>query len=309
MDKLYEILVDNYSDYHLGFEVQSPQKAFISWDTTYQELIRSPLVEENNPLDMDFATYDEYRFKYPVRVGNLLFKELGFHLSFQQRDDIAVQSYFFRINKPYLIDLEEIAEIKNTLARHLKERMEVRYYEIGFDFDSEDNIVFSLYYWQETKELHFEIFNHREYPHLLLNEAYESKMQISYYQIFDDKDCCFSGNYRTDKNIKRRPPILTELFGEKLVLWVDRENGILGIADKNFAQLIPLNEIERFEIERILPAKGGGGDFFRIFKKGNKYPTELLRLPCYTFDKDDLLRKVEKVVGQEVKVTGGYYDC
>lgn len=131
MKKLYEILEETPHDYHLGFEVQSPEKEFVSWDSTYAEVFALPCVEPSNTLD------NHYAFKYPVRVGNLLFKNWGFYYVSHHRKDIAVQSYSFVVFNPYTINLEEVLTIKNTLHRHLKKRKNhIPYYDIGFDFNT-----------------------------------------------------------------------------------------------------------------------------------------------------------------------------
>ncbi|AWY20158.1 hypothetical protein LP109_07540 [Moraxella bovis] len=143
MKKLYEILDKNYNDYNLGFEVQSPEKEFVSWDSTYAEIIALPCVEPNNTLDMELELSNHYAFKYPVRVGNLLFKNWGFYYVSHHRKDIAVQSYSFVVFNPYTINLEEVLAIKNTLHRHLKERKNhIPYYDIGFDFDTNNHCIF-----------------------------------------------------------------------------------------------------------------------------------------------------------------------
>lgn len=309
MKKLYEILDKNYNDYNLGFEVQSPEKEFVSWDSTYAEILALPCVEPNNTLDMGLELSNHYAFKYPVRVGNLLFKNWGFYYIPHHRKDIAVQSYSFVVFNPYTIDLEEVLTIKNTLHRHLKERKNhIPYYDIGFDFDTNNHINFHLYFWKDTQQLHFEVINQRKYPHLLLNEEYESKMQISDFVLFEE-EISLTRNYKEYQSMKRRPPILTERFGKKPVLWVDKTNGILGIANEISAQFVPLDQIERFEMTRALPAKGYGWDDFCILEKGKEYTTRLFILPCYAFDKNHLKEKIEKVIGQKLPIVDYGYDC
>ena len=59
------LLSENHTDYHLGFEVQSPEPKFFSWNATYEEVIASPLVEWESPFDLDYEVYEYYYFKYP----------------------------------------------------------------------------------------------------------------------------------------------------------------------------------------------------------------------------------------------------
>ncbi len=309
MKKLYEILDTNYNDYHLGFEVQSPEKEFISWDKTYAEILALPCVERGNAMYSYWEIDYHCAFKYPVRVGNLLLKYLGFDCRSNQRHDVAVQSYRFMIDKPYCIELKELTQIKNILTKHLEEQSGMLYYEIGFDFQAENDILYHFYYWQKSKRLSFEIINRREYPHLLLNENYENKMQISDYLVFDGKGFYSDNfNYKGNASVKRRPPLLTEKFGEKPVLWSDRENNILGIANEKFANFIAFDQIESVSYERMLPAKGGGGDFFHIKLKGEKYNIGLFSLNCRACNYQ-LARSIERIFGKTLMFNGEYNDC
>ena len=43
----FEILsAKKYNDAHLGFEIQSPEKEFVSWDLPFQEMIKNKKIEE-----------------------------------------------------------------------------------------------------------------------------------------------------------------------------------------------------------------------------------------------------------------------
>ncbi len=71
----YTILNENFNDYFLGFEIQSPKKQFINWKTTYKVL-------ENN-TDIIFDEIPNRgkiaKFSYPVRIGNILLQIFGFY--------------------------------------------------------------------------------------------------------------------------------------------------------------------------------------------------------------------------------------
>lgn len=89
------LLSENHRDYAFGFEVQSPEKLLVSWDAAYGEVMALPCVERDDPyLDMDFEIGDDYCFRYPVRVGNVLFEKWRFHATPDQRTDIAVKEYY-----------------------------------------------------------------------------------------------------------------------------------------------------------------------------------------------------------------------
>ena len=86
----FEILNNgNYNDYHLGFEIQSPEKEFISWDLTFQEMIKNKNLT-NGILDF---TQEYKKFKYPVRIGNMIVQDFGFRKN-ASRNDVPVLSFF-----------------------------------------------------------------------------------------------------------------------------------------------------------------------------------------------------------------------
>ncbi|WGU70176.1 hypothetical protein QIU18_11825 [Capnocytophaga canimorsus] len=111
------LLSENHTDYHLGFEVQSPEPRFFSWDTTYEEVIASPLVEWDSPFDLDYEVYEYYYFKYPVRVGNLLFSKFEFRIHNTQRRDIAVREYY--ANGDRQVEEFDFWQVHQQLEKHL----------------------------------------------------------------------------------------------------------------------------------------------------------------------------------------------
>lgn len=71
----YTILKENFNDYQKGFEIQSPQKQFIKWQTTYKALEKHPdIIFDEIPNRSKIA-----RFRYPTRVGNILLQHFGFY--------------------------------------------------------------------------------------------------------------------------------------------------------------------------------------------------------------------------------------
>ena len=97
------LLSENQTDYHLGFEVQSPEPKFFSWDATYQEVIALDLVKQTHYQEYGERQFSsQYAFRHPVRVGNLSFYNFEFGSTSRQRTDIAVREYRFISKKGLL---------------------------------------------------------------------------------------------------------------------------------------------------------------------------------------------------------------
>lgn len=282
MQTSFSIINENiYSDLHLGFEIQSPNKEFISWDTTYNELMSNPFI------DVEFPTeYGMYyiRFKYPVRIGNVIFRDLDIVLSENHRSDIAILEYSVIINHCKGEDYELLEK----------------------QFPSElAEILFKIYH-PSAEELIFCIINFRDYTHLLLDAEYENNMEVSEYMTFR-KEVEFYINYKYYKQVRRYPPLLERLTDSSPALWRDDKNGYLGIAAEKYSIKYPINQIERIEIERVFPAKGLGGDYFRVILKDKEYHQTQLYAPCYFFDQ--YIGKISALTGKKAEIVGFYYDC
>ena len=87
----YHIAEDGQrGDYTQGFEIQSPGKEFIAWDTTYAELA------ENRHVFLEESPYGQkiLTFSFPVRVGNISLKNLRAYLDNQRRDDVPMLHFY-----------------------------------------------------------------------------------------------------------------------------------------------------------------------------------------------------------------------
>lgn len=305
MEKI--ILLQNHTDYHLGFEVQSPEKQFISWDATYEEVIASPLVEWDSPFDLDYEVYEYYYFKYPVRVGNLLFSKFEFRIHNTQRRDIAVREYY--ANGDTQVEEFDFWQVHQQLEKHLPLDKHYKTREDLYSFFQKDEMTFLSVYYGEPQHQYvfFNIINARKYPELITPIENEENIQLTDWVLFPKEYIGIETDYQENEIVKRRPPLLTERFGDQAVLWRDEVNKQLGVSVGEFCNIFPLSNIKKVDIDRMLPAKGGGADTLRVYYKKQKYP--MLIFGAKEYDLDNYLPQLEKFFGMRIEVTGFYYNC
>ncbi|MFJ1490332.1 hypothetical protein [Capnocytophaga canis] len=301
------LLSENHTDYHLGFEVQSPEPRFFSWDTTYEEVTASPLVEWDSPFDLDYEVYEYYYFKYPVRVGNLLFSKFEFRIHNTQRRDIAVREYY--ANGDTQVEEFDFWQVHQQLEKHLPLDKHYKTREDLYSFFQKDEMTFLSVYYGEPQHQYvfFNIINARKYPELITPIENEENIQLTDWVLFPKEYIGIETDYQENEIVKRRPPLLTERFGDQAVLWKDEVNKQLGVSVGEFCNIFPLSNIKKVYIERMLPAKGSGADTLRVYYKKQKYP--MLIFGAKEYDLDNYLPQLEKFFGMRIEVTGFYYNC
>ena len=300
------ILLQNHTDYHLGFEVQSPELKFFSWDATYEEVIASPWVKQIFYKDYGEGQLSrQFAFKFPVRVGNFLFYNFEFGFTSRQRTDIAVREYRFTSKKgASKHDFLQICEQFNKDLSHseVDEYLENSYYN-----NRVGDISFRMQYYGEARHQDFflSIYNTRDYCQII--KPLENDIQLAEYVVFPPKDIRMDTNYQEDISVKLRPPLLTERFGNQSILWRDEKNQQIGVSVDKFVRVFPLSDIEKVYIERMFPAKGHGADYIFIQYKNEKYPTKILEGKNNLFDNHIVTLK--KIFGMPIEITGFYYNC
>ncbi|ATA93906.1 hypothetical protein CGC54_05950 [Capnocytophaga canimorsus] len=301
------LLSENHTDYHLGFEVQSPEPKFFLWNATYEEVIASPLVEWDSPFDLDYEVYEYYYFKYPVRVGNLLFSKFEFRIHNTQRRDIAVREYY--ANGDTQVEEFDFWQVHQQLEKHLPLDKHYKTREDLYSFFQKDEMTFlSVYYGEpEHQYVFFNIINARKYPELITPIENEENIQLTDWVLFPKEYIGIETDYQENEIVKRRPSLLTERFGDQAVLWKDEVNKQLGVSVGEFCNIFPLSNIKKVDIDRMLPAKGSGADTLRVYYKKQKYPT--LIFGAKEYDLDNYLPQLEKFFGMRIEVTGFYYNC
>ncbi|WP_372474692.1 hypothetical protein AB4865_05385 [Capnocytophaga sp. ARDL2] len=301
------LLSTNHTDYHLGFEVQSPEPKFFSWDATYEEVIASPLVEWDSPFDLDYEVYEYYYFKYPVRMGNLLFSKFEFRIHNTQRRDIAVREYY--ANGDTQIEEFDFWQVHQQLEKHLPLNEHYKTREDLYSFFQKDEMTFLSVYYGEPQHQYvfFNIINARKYPELITPIENEENIQLTDWVLFPKEYIGIETDYQENEIVKRRPPLLTERFGDQAVLWKDEVNKQLGVSVGEFCNIFPLSNIKKVDIDRMLPAKGHGADYIFIQYKNEKYPTKILEANNNFFDNHIVTLK--KIFGMTIGITGFYYNC
>lgn len=301
-------ILENHDDYQSGFEVQSPEPRFFSWDATYEEVIASLLVERVKCNDYGENRFShEYAFRYPVRVGNLLFQPFLFSLTTVQRTDIAVREYSARSEKGAC--MSDFWKIHHRLEQDMPLQSSDACDKNLYSAFMKDDISFRMTYHGEPRfrDICFVICNTRDCLGAIKPHENEGSMQITDCLLFPENDILIEGDYRTFIHVKRRPPSLTEKFGGKAVLWKDAANNEIGVSAGGVCNIFPLSGIEKVDVDRMLPAKGHGADYLRVHYKDRKYPACILETSDHYLDKH--FETLERFFGLPVEITGFYYNC
>jgi hypothetical protein len=305
----YSILNEDFNDYDQGVEIQSPERQFISWETTYEEL------EKIDSVAFERSLYGQQllTFKYPVRIGTIQLTNLYCYFD-RVRKDAPVSEYFVQCFNTSATDAS-YADLKQVLVRDLA--MDPN--RTGYERADQKNIYFnangisiSICYtynsdWQfDGGYTSLSIKNLRDYPALLIDEQYESELVVSDFLIFYEKSH-MPGDYKNNKKVKRRPQKITDQFQDKTVVWRDDLNHKIGFACGDFSQVYDQEEIKSLVIQNVLPAKGGGsGDLELVLEQGvNHY--RILSGKCYYFD--TYAQALKQLMQKELAFGDEYYDC
>lgn len=269
----YRLTENEHSDYELGFEILAPEKDFVDWDTPYGEFIKNPNVYiEEGPHN-----HKKLKFKYPVRIGNLVIDQFSAYLN--SREDVAVLYFSAECIHESNTD-KGYYELKEQFFKDFKPEHQHLIYEHetqnSFEFDARGMTILIRYSFESLWGFDrgittLEVRNKRDYPELLVDEDYESKIEIS--EILEiTEPVKVSGHYKRSKHIKRRPPIIKSEF---TTIWIDKKNGKIGFADQLYARLLVIDDIEHFIVNNTQPARGSGGATFvaKLKDESLKYNT------------------------------------
>ncbi len=305
----YQLLPGQFDDYFRGFEVQSPQKKFISWDIAYDELMKAepPLVAPDAEVDT------RLNFMYPVRVGSVLFHSF-YTFSTNQRTDIAIFRYFADGVHETSSD-HSFHELKAHLQQATPANIQPTAYQdddyARFAIKAEGMSI-SLGYSYDT-DWHYErgftafcAMNEREYPSLLVDPAYEATMEISEFLLID-ADIKIQSSYKRNSHVKRRPPLINQIDSKQAVIWKDHRHQKIGFAGAAYSETFSTDAIQSVTLQNILPAKGGGGAYLMLQLDEGQHPYTVFYGACHTLD--PYRHEIATITGQELIVLPEYHDC
>lgn len=244
----YKILKGDFKDYHIGFEIQSPKKQFISWETTYEELEKiKDVFFETSPYGQKIS-----KFKYPIRIGNIILNDFNSYF-YNSRNDVPILKFY-----THCFDFEgtdkSYIDLKAILVKDLDLNKEISNYERSdqkyLNFNAND-INLSICYtynsdWQfNSGYTSLIIENKRLYPDFLVDKNYEAKITISDYLILEG-NIGISGDYKRNRRVKRRPQKVIEKFDNQALIWTDDVNFKIGFSSGNFSHVFDSKDIKSF---------------------------------------------------------------
>jgi hypothetical protein len=302
----FKISQDNNSDYDLGFEILSPEKDFINWDTTYDELEKNPNVFfEASPYGHKIS-----KFKYPIRIGNLILADFSAYFN-NVRTDVPVLHFYTHCIDSANSD-SSYYKIKERFTKDFLPENQLFGYERddqnSISFNARDVVLSIVYTYDSDSQFNggytsLSIKNQREYPELLIANNYESKIEVSSILELPLK-IGTSGDYKRNERVKRRPP---KLDSKHPVIWIDNKNSKIGFADQTYCQVFGKNEIRQLTIQNILPAKGAGTAYLMVDFVNNSRNLTVLSGECKIFD--SYITQLNLLTGLEVNMAPEHHDC
>lgn len=308
MAQNYQLLEEYLNDGDLGYEVYTTPKQMISWDTTYEQLEASGVVE---------AYFTEYgskylRFKHAVRVEGVLIHQLEVYADHGSAA-LPVQEYFVSLydetntDKSYKQLRELWIDDAIDVEQYGYEREDQCYLQFGFAEGISASICYTYDaehgYDDGSTSLHF--YNKREYDSFLDNEAYEEAMELSEFLPFPSRLDLQVG-YKDREEVKRIPPKIREVEGTKSGIWLDQATNKIGFVGLETALILDLDKIKNFTFQNVLPAKGAGYADLIVHFKTKEY---LYVFTADTYFFDQFARQLEQMTKKSVTIPEAYYNC
>lgn len=306
--KNYELQAVTNEDYKEGFEVLTIPPQFISWDTSYENLLKMGLTKAGDTVLS--ASY--HTFLYPVRIGGLILNSFGFDADNEQKN-VAVLSYGLSLNngrntdgsyeelKAYFMEL-----IPTDLEEAGYERADQKYlcfeadglsFCICYDYAVESNY--------DNGHTFFSIDNQRNYEATVLKKRDDLRVEDLAFLTFDTP-FNFTPNYKNDPKVTGRPVLFDELAGGKTLCYWDKKTDRIGFSDARFAIEFNRKDVYAVIIYNVLPAKGGGYAQLSVEYAG-QYPTCVFYGELYSFDA--YVDKMKNVLGVPVTLAPESYNC
>ncbi|WP_454881579.1 hypothetical protein [Sphingobacterium detergens] len=305
----YNILPGGFEDGHVGFEVYTEPSQFISWDISFADIKKLGIGHE---YANEYGTI-YFKIDYAVRIGNLRLKELEIYC-----DDIPphvpIQEYFITIydesntDKSYK-DLRDLwLDSEDYDAEDYGYEREDQCY-LSFDFG--DHISSSICYTYDDESnyddggtsLHF--YNHRDYPYLLENSVYDQLIEVTELVKLKNK-WDIKENFRRNAAVKNIPTCIQQQLGKSSGIWLDKKNNKIGFAGRETSLIYDIEDIDFFEIENALPAKGPGYAILRANLINGRYN---YIFEANTYELDPYAITLENWTHKKVSIPEAYYNC
>jgi len=247
--KNYRILADYYADASQGFEVQNPDRTFISWEMPVREVLK----EFRHLLKIEtYGVLSLVSFHYPVRIGNMILE--NFRTQYRQENDPRP----FKTYEAHCVnstqEMHGFAEIHQNFLKLLSKPTDVFYHQQEFlrcVFDL-SGIDFVLY--KQTLQQGYVLLrwvNNRSYPQLLENTAYEKAMQLSAQLILENSNLHLFRDYMRNLYIKETPLVVREKFADKTLIWRDDYNQCLCFSKGDRTHIYDLEDVDYLSIKEV----------------------------------------------------------
>lgn len=304
----YQILADLHTDYDDGFEVQTTPPLFVSWDTSYEEFLKLNI---GHLYESEFKT-SYFKIDYPVRIGSLVINDLEFYYDENDRQNIAVQSYFTTLYAESNSD-ESYYELRKLWMEAIPTDIEDAGYErddqkyLTFDLDG---IGLSICYTYDVDSQYDDggtsilISNYRDYSEIISLEKLELRPETT--KILSFETCLnFQPDYKNNANVIALPQLLSENAQHHNAAWLANDH-TFGFTGDQYAIQFNCADVSQIIVQNVLPAKGGGYvEFFVQLKSDDLvaiYYGEQNAL-------DDYVQPLQKLLGIEVLTPEPYYNC
>ncbi len=304
----YQILTDRHSDYIDGLEVQTTPPLFVSWDTSYEEFLKLNI---GHLYESEFET-SYFKIDYPVRIGSLVINNLEFYYDENDRQNIAVQSYFTTLyadsnsDKSYY-ELRKLwlEEIPTDIENAGYERDDQKY--LTFDLDG---IGLSICYTYDVDSQYddggtsLSINNYRDYSEVIARDTIELNPETTKILSFETW-LDFQPDYKNNANVIAVPQLLNENTQYHNAVWLANDH-TFGFTGDQYAIQFNRTDISQIIVQNVLPAKGGGYvEFFVRLKSDDLvaiYYGEQNALDAY-------VQPLQELLGIEVLTPEPYYNC
>jgi len=304
----YQLSTDQYTDYEEGFEVQTTPPLFVSWDTTYEEFFELHI---GHLYKSEFET-SYFKIDYPVRIGSLVINDLEFYYDKNDRQNIAVQSYFTTLYADSNTD-KSYYELRKFWMDEIPTAIE----EAGYERDDQkyltfnlDGIGLSICYTYDVEDQYDDggtsltISNYRDYSETITLDNLELNQETTQILSFNAW-LDFQPDYKNNANVIALPELSGEKSQNHYIAWLANDN-TFGFSGDEYAIQFNHEDVGQIIVQNVLPAKGGGYVELFVRLKSDDLVT------IYYGEQnvlDDYVQPLQELLGIEVKTPEPYYNC